>query len=178
MKYFQHITIITCILLISCRRDSPTTTSAASLSFTANGINYSVSGTNSSLSLVRYVVTKPPVYPDDIAASCYNLVATQQTAYVIALVLQTNDKLAQTAYMTTRTNYSTAELTVFNELVGATRNSYAHKNTGDYMAVTVTNITNGLASGTFTAQMSLSYTAPTHPVLITNGKFDNVKITD
>ncbi|MBS1578750.1 MAG: hypothetical protein JST29_03790 [Bacteroidetes bacterium] len=147
------------------KKDNGNSITAASLSFTANGINYSLSSLNATLSLTKMF----PVGAG-LPYNAYNLVALQQGKFVIALVIQTNNTLTQTSYTTTRTNYPSAELTVFND---QNHNEYAHRNSGDYMTVTITSLTNGLASGTFTAQMSLNNS---NTILITNGKFDNIII--
>ena len=106
-------------------------------------------------------------------AAGYVLVSQISSTYIISLFLLTNSVITTTTYNTSRSNYPSGEYTIFN--FPGVRSEYVHMRVGDFMNVNITQIQNGLASGTFTGQMSNSTNNPTI-VSLTNGQFTNVPI--
>lgn len=173
MKYIQQVTLSACIFLFSCTKDSPspiTQTTTASLSFTADGTSYNVNGTDA-LVLEKYDAYPGQVPPGVVPRPGYHLISQKLTKGFFEIIIPTTTALTQTTYLTTRSTYPSIELSGFFPSKGV---DYSYRNNGDFMAVTITKISNGLASGTFTVQFSNT----TKVISITNGTFENVQIVE
>lgn len=171
MKFFKSILLFIIVMqFVSCTPDSPSPTPVsppASLSFTALGSNYTLTDADALLSIIK-------VYPTAIQAAGYSINAIRQNRFVIGLFMLTSSNLTTSTYLTNRANYPSGEKTVFNTLAAGPE--YVHLTSTDFMSVIITKIEGGLASGTFTAQLSRPSAGGV--AQITNGVFANIKITN
>lgn len=173
-KVFIPVLVIL-FALVGCGKKDTTTTTATdpqpNVKFTCLGINYNISGSLATNATVGGIIKKTTL---ENTKPGYEISVQNGSTFGLFLNVMTSTDLAVTTYTYT---FPSANLPRFGNIygVGTTSQFVAGYGAGDFVTVNVTKISNGYASGTFSAKMT-AFNSLNNRVDITNGVFTDLKI--